>query len=106
MHNRDDVMITMVDYNNNIPFYFDDTTALETMYRLNVGGNDISGVEDTGMFRTWSQDFSYLFGQMKGLIPYGPSTVKIQYTMDTPAYTAPEIVYKTSRTMDLNPRLT
>jgi hypothetical protein len=102
MHNRDDVMITMVDNNNNRPFYFDDTTALETMYRLNVGGNDISGVEDTGMFRTWRQDSQYLFGQMKGLIPYGWPDVKIQYTTDTPAYTAPEIVYQTSRTMDLN----
>jgi hypothetical protein len=102
MHNRDDVMITMVDYN--IPFYFDDTTALETMYRLNVGGNDLSGVEDTGMFRTWSQDSQYLFGQ-DGLTPYPRSDVKIQYTTDTPAYTAPEIVYKTSRTMGLNATL-
>ncbi|XP_059450748.1 LOW QUALITY PROTEIN: receptor-like protein kinase FERONIA [Corylus avellana] len=101
MHNRDDVMITMVDYN--IPFYFDETTALETMYRLNVGGNDISGEDDTGMFRTWRQDSQYLFGQMKGMIAYSSSDVKIQYTTDTPAYTAPEIVYKTSRTMDLNP---
>jgi serine/threonine protein kinase len=100
MHNRDYV-ITLVDYNSR-SFYFDDTTALETMYRLNVGGKDVSGLEDTGMFRTWSQDSQYLFGQMIGLTPYLPN-VSIQYTTDTPAYTAPGIVYKTSRTMDLDP---
>jgi serine/threonine protein kinase len=100
MHNRDYV-ITFVDYNSR-SFYFDDTTALETMYRLNVGGKDVSGVEDTGMFRTWSQDSQYLFGQMIGLTPY-LSNVSIQYTTDTPAYTAPEIVYQTSRTMDVDP---
>jgi hypothetical protein len=67
MYNRDYV-ITLVDYNS-CSFYFDDTTALETMYRLNVGDKDVSGVEDTGMFRTWSQDSQYLFGQMIGLTP-------------------------------------
>jgi serine/threonine protein kinase len=100
MYNRDYV-ITLVDYNSR-SFYFDDTTALETMYRLNVGGKDVSGVEDTGMFRTWSQDSQYLFGQMIGLTPYR-SKATIQYTTETPAYTAPKIVYQTSRTMDLNP---
>jgi hypothetical protein len=61
MYNRDYV-ITLVDYNTRRSFYFDNTTALETMYRLNMGGKDVSGVEDTGMFRTWSQDSQYLFG--------------------------------------------
>jgi serine/threonine protein kinase len=101
MHNRDYVT-TEVDYDR--PFYFDDTTALETMYRLNVGGKDVSGVEDTGMFRTWSQDSPYLFSQMIGLTPYR-SKATIQYTTDTPAYTAPKIVYQTSRTMDLDPNV-
>ncbi|XP_062152494.1 receptor-like protein kinase FERONIA [Alnus glutinosa] len=100
MYNRDYV-ITFVDYNSR-SFYFDDTTALETMYRLNVGGKDVSGVEDTGMFRTWSQDSQYLFGQMIGLTPYR-SKATIQYTTDTPAYTAPKNVYQTSRTMDFDP---
>jgi serine/threonine protein kinase len=99
MHNRDYVT-TEVDYDR--PFYFDDPTALETMYRLNVGGKDVSGVEDTGMFRTWSQDSQYLFGQMIGLTPYR-SKATIQYTTDTPAYTAPKNVYQTSRTMDRDP---
>jgi hypothetical protein len=31
------------------------------------------------------------------------SKAMIEYTTDTPAYTTPNIVYKTSRTMDLNP---
>jgi hypothetical protein len=99
MHNRDYVT-TVVDYDR--PFYFDDTTALETMYRLNVGAKDVSGVEDTGMFRAWSQDSQYLFSQVIGLTPY-LSNVSIQYTTDAPAYTVPDIVYKTYRTTGLNP---
>jgi hypothetical protein len=57
MHNRDYVttVVDTVDQDSR-PFYFDDTTALETMYRLNVGGKDVSRVKDTGMFRTCSQD--------------------------------------------------
>jgi hypothetical protein len=53
------------------------------------------------MFRTWSQNSQYLFGQMIGQTPYR-SKATIQYTTDTPAYTAPKIVYQTSRTMGLN----
>ncbi|KAJ6860945.1 hypothetical protein NC651_037135 [Populus alba x Populus x berolinensis] len=37
-------------------FYLGNTTALETVYRLNVGGQDISSEGDTGMHRTWHQD--------------------------------------------------
>jgi len=54
------------------------------------------------MFRIWSQDSEYLFGEMIGLTPYGFNDT-IQYTTDTPAYTAPKIVYQTSRTMDQDP---
>ncbi|KAJ6371205.1 hypothetical protein OIU77_001666 [Salix suchowensis] len=42
------------------PFNLDNTTALETVYRLNVGGQDINSIGDTGMYRTWNPDSEYL----------------------------------------------
>ncbi|KAF5480163.1 hypothetical protein F2P56_000929 [Juglans regia] len=91
--------INFVNYHTS--FYFDGTTALETMYRLNIGGNDVSGVEDTGMFRSWVGDMPYVIGNF-GVTPYELPNVTIQYTTETPTYTAPEIVYKTFRSMGIN----
>lgn len=51
----------------NNPFYLDNSTALETFYRLNVGGKDISSKDDTGMYRTWLQDSNYIFGAGRGV---------------------------------------
>uniref|UniRef100_A0A2K1X5R5 Protein kinase domain-containing protein n=1 Tax=Populus trichocarpa TaxID=3694 RepID=A0A2K1X5R5_POPTR len=83
--------------------FLDNTTALETVYRLNVGGQDIGSTGDTGMYRTWHQDSEYLFGQA-GNTPYLPG-VKIKYTTKTPAYSAPVMVYSTMRSMGREPRL-
>ncbi|CAK7335352.1 unnamed protein product [Dovyalis caffra] len=88
---------------NNYFFYLDNTTALETVYRLNVGGQDVINTRDTGMSRTWHQDLDYLFGS-PGNFPYLP-VVKIKYTRNTPAYTAPVMVYSTMRSMGPEPRL-
>ncbi|GKV16933.1 hypothetical protein SLEP1_g27501 [Rubroshorea leprosula] len=55
-------------------FFLDNTsTSLETLYRLNVGGNRIESVEDTGMYRTWSQDGDYLVSDF-GLSKLGPTS--------------------------------
>ncbi|KAA8547891.1 hypothetical protein F0562_004320 [Nyssa sinensis] len=91
----DDSPITLVGTNSF--FYIDNNTALETLYRLNVGGNDVAVNEDTGMFRAWNQDEMYIYGGALGFRPY--RNIPIQYTPETPAYTAPEMVYTTSRTM-------
>ncbi|KAG5227054.1 receptor protein [Salix suchowensis] len=84
-------------------FYLDNTTALETVYRLNVGGQDINSIGDTGMYRTWNTDSEYLPGS-KGNTPYLPG-VKIKYTAKTPAYSAPVMVYSTMRSMGTEPRV-
>ncbi|KAG6660152.1 receptor-like protein kinase FERONIA [Carya illinoinensis] len=92
--------VTFIDVNA----ILDNSTALETVYRLNVGGKEVSGKEDTGrMFREWKQDEEYVSG-VAGTTPINTS-FKIQYTADTPAYTAPEIVYTTFRKMDRNPQV-
>nr|POE97267.1 receptor-like protein kinase feronia [Quercus suber] len=92
-----DYSVTFV--GNNHFYNFDDTTALETLYRVNVAGQDISSVHDTGMYRVWEQDEKYIFGGDLGTTPF-LSNAKIQYSDDTPAYTAPETVYRTYRTMN------
>ncbi|KAI3500660.1 hypothetical protein L1887_36484 [Cichorium endivia] len=76
----------------------DNYTALETIYRLNVGGGQISSKDDTGMYRSWDQDDDYVFpSSAKGQTWVSDSP--ILYTTDTPNYTAPELVYQTQRAM-------
>ncbi|PWA56809.1 protein kinase domain-containing protein [Artemisia annua] len=72
-------------------------TALETVYRLNVGGGEITGNDDTGMFRSWDIDNYYIYGAAIGLTPV--NNTPIMYTIDTPNYTAPELLYETQRSM-------
>ncbi|GKV16986.1 hypothetical protein SLEP1_g27545 [Rubroshorea leprosula] len=79
-------------------FTLDNTTALETMYRLNVGGKQIENKDDTGMYRTWRQDEDYLVAS-KWVAVYNLSDSPIKYTPDTPEYTAPKEVYTTLRIM-------
>ncbi|KAG7986448.1 hypothetical protein I3843_03G080300 [Carya illinoinensis] len=73
-----------------------------TGIKLNVGGKDVSGVDDTGMFRRWADDLPYVLIDNFGMTPYDLPNVTIQYTTETPSYTAPEIVYKTFRSMGRN----
>ncbi|CAL5367565.1 unnamed protein product [Camellia sinensis] len=84
-------------------FNIDNNTALETLYRLNVGGNDVSVNDDTGMYRTWHQDEPYIYGAAVGLVPH--LEVPIRYTNKTPKYTAPATVYTTARTMGKDPNM-
>ncbi|GLU01795.1 hypothetical protein SLE2022_190790 [Rubroshorea leprosula] len=94
--------IPLVPAESDPPFPLDNTTALETMYRLNVGGRQIENKDDTGisgMYRTWHQDDGYL-DAFKGTTVYNSANSPIQYiSPDTPNYTAPKEVYTTLRLM-------
>ncbi|KAI4331647.1 hypothetical protein MLD38_029813 [Melastoma candidum] len=85
----------------NSPFYIDNSTALETAYRLNVGGNDISPSHDTGMFRSWNDDSPYIFGAAIGVTETADPNVTINYG-SMPTYVAPVDVYSTARSMGPN----
>nr|GMC58401.1 receptor-like protein kinase FERONIA [Ipomoea batatas] len=91
-----DNQIKWVPDNNNNYYYIYNNTAFETLYRLIVGGQTLLADNDTGMYRKWYSDDEYVIG-------YGYFTphldVKITYTELTPNYSAPEIVYTTSRTI-------
>ncbi|KAG5227055.1 receptor protein [Salix suchowensis] len=84
-------------------FNLDNTTVLETVYRLNVRGQDINSLGDTGMYRIWNQDSGYLLGS-PGNSPYLPR-VKIKYIAKTLADSAPVMVYRTMRSMGPEPHV-
>ncbi|XP_029125690.1 receptor-like protein kinase FERONIA [Cajanus cajan] len=75
-------------------------SALETMYRLNVGGKDTSPIDDTGMLRTWDADDQYVTSQSVLSVDYEQRT-KLSFT-ETPNYTAPDLVYRSVRSMGTN----
>ncbi|CAI9283089.1 unnamed protein product [Lactuca saligna] len=77
--------------------FIDKYTALETIYRLNVGGGQISSKDDTGLYRSWDGDDNYIFAASVG-ITWAMNT-SIVYTTNTPNYTAPELVYQIQRSM-------
>ncbi|GLU01797.1 hypothetical protein SLE2022_190810 [Rubroshorea leprosula] len=81
-------------------FTLDNKTALETLYRLNVGGGRIENVDDTGMYRTWSQDADYLLVS-NWTSPILNKSQPLHFD-NIPAYTAPEEVYTTARMMGRN----
>ncbi|KAF5747685.1 receptor-like protein kinase FERONIA [Tripterygium wilfordii] len=86
-------------------FTIDNTTALENVYRLNVGGNDISPSGDTGMLRSWSNDMPYIRGAALGVTVTADSNVTIKYPSSMPTYLAPLDVYATARSMGPDPNL-
>jgi serine/threonine protein kinase len=81
-------------------YRIENSSALEMVYRINVGGRSISPSEDTGMFRRWSQDDKYLTEYRQLVLPFN-FTIQLYFTK-VPAYTAPEDVYRTARTMGLD----
>ncbi|KAG6659325.1 hypothetical protein CIPAW_03G026600 [Carya illinoinensis] len=75
--------------------------ALETVYRLNVGGSSISPISDTGMFREWSNDSYYWSSTEVVTITRMPSLI-LNYSTLVPNYTAPEDVYRSAVSMGPN----
>ncbi|XP_027102596.1 receptor-like protein kinase FERONIA [Coffea arabica] len=72
----------------------DNSTALEVIQRLNIGGNSISPIEDFGMFRRWSEDANYLL-EPAGVHQVSHLAKRIKYT-NMPAFIAPPKLYQTS----------
>ncbi|EOA18602.1 hypothetical protein CARUB_v10007175mg [Capsella rubella] len=80
---------------SSVDFSKRNSTAFETVYRLNVGGQTVG---DSGMFRRWLSDDEVILNQNSGTSPI-VRDIKINYTVKTPAYVAPDDVYATSRSM-------
>ncbi|CAH8389257.1 unnamed protein product, partial [Eruca vesicaria subsp. sativa] len=95
----------ITDVGSNGDFEIDDTTALETIYRVNVAGDEVPEVTDPGMFRQWPSDSEVI--QKKKFVDTGMYSrieafvlERFNYTEKTPACVAPEAVYGTYRSID------
>ncbi|KAI5648506.1 hypothetical protein M9H77_34511 [Catharanthus roseus] len=73
--------------------YIDNTTALEMVQRLNIGGSSISTEEDFGMFRRWGEDANFFLESELELANH--LVHQIKYT-GIPVYIAPPKIYQTS----------
>uniref|UniRef100_A0A2P2MV55 Kinase n=1 Tax=Rhizophora mucronata TaxID=61149 RepID=A0A2P2MV55_RHIMU len=82
------------------PLPIDRTRALEMMYRINMGGNSLSAMRDSGLYRSWSMDNDYLTNAQPSALPFN-NTIQLVYNNRT-RFAAPGQVYRTARTMGLN----
>ncbi|MCH93709.1 receptor-like protein kinase feronia-like, partial [Trifolium medium] len=72
--------------------------ALEMVYRVNVGQNQVPPNEDTGMFRNWENDFPRYWEKQYPQSVSSDYTHHLNYKNNAiPNYTAPEVVYLTAR---------
>ncbi|XP_061994732.1 receptor-like protein kinase FERONIA [Rosa rugosa] len=80
-------------------YILNNSMALETMYRVNVGGPFISpDLDGSEMLRTWSTDETYL-NAIEDDTHILQSNIGIKYSSEVPAYTAPVKVYTTTRAL-------
>jgi len=91
--------LTVTGDGNNQPFTMDPGTALQTMYRLNVGGQAISPSKDSGGYRSWDDDTPYIYGAGAGVSYQNDPNVTISFPDNVPGYVAPQDVYATARSM-------
>ncbi|OMO97461.1 hypothetical protein CCACVL1_04558 [Corchorus capsularis] len=76
-------------------FPVENSTALEMIHRLNIGGGSISPENDSGsLYREWFDDKDYFRGPGHGLV--NAISIRIKYLKVAP-YIAPAKVYQTSR---------
>ncbi|KAL6198489.1 hypothetical protein ACLB2K_028278 [Fragaria x ananassa] len=74
--------------------------GIETMYRLNVGGSEISPSQDSDLWRKWEVDTSYMITANAGLEIKNSSD--ITYSSVNESSVAPLLVYESARTMSNN----
>ncbi|XP_024929595.3 receptor-like protein kinase ANXUR1 isoform X2 [Ziziphus jujuba] len=80
-------------------------SSVQTMLRLNVGGQYIPASKDSGYTRTWYDDSPYLFGAAFGVTFEADKNLTIRFPPSVPEYIAPLSVYSTARTMGPNPNI-
>ncbi|KAK1284163.1 Receptor-like protein kinase FERONIA [Acorus calamus] len=85
-----------------IAFETTEKTAFETVARLNVGGQTVSAIDDSGLYREWDDDSIYIYGAAVGVTYPKDPNVTIKYPNTIPEYIAPRFVYGTARSMGPN----
>ncbi|KAK4280308.1 hypothetical protein QN277_011947 [Acacia crassicarpa] len=100
--NPDDQNAMMLDGRTQ-QFAVNSDSALETVYRINVGGSQIPPAKDTGMFRYWDLDNAYLKSRERSQSISAAFGVSVNLTYrDDQNYFAPDEVYKTARNYGMN----
>ncbi|XP_008230911.1 PREDICTED: receptor-like protein kinase FERONIA [Prunus mume] len=86
-------------------YLIENSTAMETVYRINVGGSGLSFDQDTGMYRNWDsvvEEQKYL-DELSSRWTVLPQNVSIKPNfVKIPEYSAPDAVYQTGRSMGKN----
>lgn len=82
-----------------------ESSTLQTMYRLNVGGQYIPPSNDSGLTRTWYDDSPYVYGAAFGVTSEVSKNVKIRYPSESSESVAPIDVYGTYRSMGPDAKL-
>lgn len=78
------------------PYSILNRNALANLYRINVGGQQISPSDDIrGMYRTWDMDDHYLIDARPSALPVNGS-IQLTWVRN---HSAPDVVYTTARTM-------
>lgn len=80
-------------------------SSVQTMFRLNVGGQHIPASNDSGLTRTWYDDSPYLYGAAFGVTSEAGKNLTIRYPPGVQEYIAPLSVYSTARSMGPNPKI-
>lgn len=75
------------------------SSLVQTMFRLNVGGQYIPTTSDSGLSRTWYDDSPYMFGTAYGITSEVGKNLSIDYPPHMPEYIAPRSVYRSARSM-------
>ncbi|XWS36836.1 hypothetical protein CRYUN_Cryun20dG0119900 [Craigia yunnanensis] len=81
-------------------YHMGNENVLELMYRINVGGKQIPPKEDTGMYRSWSDDDHYLTKGASTVLPVNVNN-NLNFSGKT-SFSAPDVVYRTARTRGTN----
>ncbi|XP_022870383.1 receptor-like protein kinase ANXUR1 [Olea europaea var. sylvestris] len=79
-----------------------ESCTMQTMFRLNIGGNHIPPSNDSGYGRTWYDDAPYIYGAAMGVTSEADKNVRIAHSSDVEKYIAPLDVYSTARSMGPN----
>ncbi|CAL4957465.1 unnamed protein product [Urochloa decumbens] len=80
-------------------------TALQTMYRFNVGGSYIPPANDSGLTRHWYDDTPYVLGPTMGVTYKAGPHFQLKYPSEIAEYAAPPEVYLGTRSMGSDPRM-
>ncbi|KAG0501404.1 hypothetical protein HPP92_001476 [Vanilla planifolia] len=77
---------TLVSGGTPTQYPIDENWAMQSMYRLNVGGQAISPKEDSGMYRSWADDSLYIYGAAFGTAQTGADVISWGNGIGRPVY--------------------